>query len=298
MFKKLKYFLPSYTQCWVVVFYLLIIGGVGLGLTMVIIGSLIGVDIINFNLVITYLLPMVPALCYFLFKGKEAIILKSNPPVPLNRPHFGKMNIVIFGLIAFVAIMSLGILIDPLSNIFPMPDALKRIYVQMSQRSVWSFLSIAVCAPIVEETYLRGMMERGMLYHKSPSFAILWSAFFFAFVHLNFSQAIPAFLLGVLFGWVYYRTHCLWATICMHSLNNASAFLIYAAYPNLKPDSSVKEMLGSIFHISGSSYIMILIASAVAIVLCVWLFNIYLPKHPDSFTPNKAAVQAASASNL
>ena len=70
---------------------------------MMIIGKLIGVDLVNFNIVLTYLLPLIPAFIYFVFKANEVIILKSNAPVPLNKPHFGRMNIIIFALIAFIA---------------------------------------------------------------------------------------------------------------------------------------------------------------------------------------------------
>ena len=124
---------------------------------MVIIGNLMNVDLVNFNILLTYLLPLIPVFIYFVFKANEVIILKSNAPVPLNKPHFGEMNIIIFALVVFIALIALNILIDPLAKIFPMPEALKRIYAQMSNRSVWSFLSIAICAPIIEETYLRGM---------------------------------------------------------------------------------------------------------------------------------------------
>lgn len=297
MLKKLKYFLPSFRQCWVAVFYMLVIGGIGIGLSMVIIGSLIGVDLVNFNMLLTYLLPLIPVFIYFIFKANEVIILKSNAPVPLNKPHFGEMNIIIFALVVFIALIAVNILIDPLAKIFPMPEALKRLYSQMSNRSVWSFLSIAICAPIIEETYLRGMMERGMLYHKTPLFAILWSSFFFAFIHMNLSQAIPAFLLGILFGWVYYRTHCLWATICMHAVNNAMSYILFAAYPSLNPDSSLKDVMVNVFSLDKNSYTLVYIAGIIALVACVWLLHTYLPKHPDSFTPQRSQTQVTPISN-
>jgi uncharacterized protein len=276
---------------------MLVIGGIGIGLSMMILGKVIGVDLVNFNLVLTYILPLVPAFVYFVFKGNEATILKSNAPVPLNSPHFGRMNIIIFALVSFIALIALGIVIDPLAKIFPMPEALKHLYTQMSEKSVWSFLSIAICAPIVEETYLRGMMERGMLYHRTPLFAILWSSFFFAFIHMNLSQAIPAFLLGILFGWIYYRTHCLWATVCMHAVNNATSYIFFAAYPTLDPDSNLKDVMVNIFHLGGNSYLIVYVASAIAVILCIWLLHTYLPKHPDSFTPQRKLNATAPINN-
>ncbi len=52
------------------------------------------------------------------------------------------------------------------------------------------------------------------------------SAVFFAVIHLNPWQAIPAFLLGCLFGYVYYRTGSLKLTMLMHFANNTFALAV------------------------------------------------------------------------
>ena len=58
-----------------------------------------------------------------------------------------------------------------------------------------------------------------------PVWAIVISAAFFALIHMNPWQAVPAFGLGCLFGYVYYRTGSLKLTMLMHFTNNTIALI-------------------------------------------------------------------------
>ena len=47
--------------------------------------------------------------------------------------------------------------------------------------------------------------------------------------HQNLWQMVPAFLYGIIFGWLYYKFRNIWITIGLHSLNNTlSVVLAYA----------------------------------------------------------------------
>ena len=67
---------------------------------------------------------------------------------------------------------------------------------------------------------------RGLLQRVKPAWAIVISATFFAIIHMNPWQAIPAFLLGCLFGYVYYKTGSLLLTMLMHCANNTFSVII------------------------------------------------------------------------
>ena len=57
-----------------------------------------------------------------------------------------------------------------------------------------NLISVSIFAPIFEEWLCRGMVLRGLLANKmKPVWAIVISALFFAFIHLNPWQALPAF---------------------------------------------------------------------------------------------------------
>ena len=57
----------------------------------------------------------------------------------------------------------------------------------------------------------------------APGWAIVVSALFFALIHANPWQAIPAFIIGCLMGYIYYRTGSLKLTMLMHCANNTLA---------------------------------------------------------------------------
>ena len=77
------------------------------------------------------------------------------------------------------------------------------------------------------------MILRGLLNHKRedgstmhPAWAIVISALFFGLIHANPWQALPAFMLGCLFGYVYYKTGSLKLTMLMHCVNNTLSTLL------------------------------------------------------------------------
>ena len=88
-------------------------------------------------------------------------------------------------------------------------------------------LSICIVGPIAEEVVFR----HGVLgeLHKSTIFkryALILSALFFALIHMNLAQMPGAFILGLLFGWLYLRTHSLVLPILCHILNNTSSVVL------------------------------------------------------------------------
>ncbi len=88
------------------------------------------------------------------------------------------------------------------------------------------FVTITVAAPLLEELLLRGILLRGLTLNRGARAGVLWSAFFFALIHLNPLQAAPAFVNGVVWALVLLRTGSLGTTLFLHSLNNGFVFLL------------------------------------------------------------------------
>jgi membrane protease YdiL (CAAX protease family) len=83
-----------------------------------------------------------------------------------------------------------------------------------------------ILAPLVEETFFRGIIERHLLEtRRNPWFAILFSAILFSVSHFNLTQGIFTLIAGILLGWVYYRTRNLWPCIFIHAFNNTVSTL-------------------------------------------------------------------------
>ncbi|WP_460577619.1 lysostaphin resistance A-like protein [Hymenobacter coalescens] len=102
--------------------------------------------------------------------------------------------------------------------------------------------TICVAAPVLEELLFRGVMLPGLERNYGSGKAILQSSLLFGLFHLNPAQAVSAFLLGLLAGWVYVRTRSLAACIWLHFLNNAVAFGA-GFLPALRHYDSVSDML-------------------------------------------------------
>ena len=113
-------------------------------------------------------------------------------------------------------------LITALSQIIgevPETDLIKNI-------NVGTFFSVCILAPIVEELFFRGVVERILLKLKtSPWVGIIASAMLFTMIHEFPYQAIGAFIGGVIYGWVYYKTKSIYLTFSMHAVNNIIFFI-------------------------------------------------------------------------
>lgn len=136
------------------------------------------------------------------------------------------------------------------------PEAMAEYSEFMEDTSVGVFaivsaLSIAVLAPINEEIACRGVMFECAMRAMSPDWnatdgaryrAVSARAFWiantlqalaFGALHMNLIQGSYAFALGVLEGWVFWRTGKLRYAMLLHFALNASSYLVEPLYPLL-----------------------------------------------------------------
>ena len=118
------------------------------------------------------------------------------------------------------------ILLEPLINLIPMPDLFKAYFDEMLSTDMYTFLTVAVAAPILEELVFRGIILDGFLKRYSPLKSILWSSIFFGIAHLNPWQFIEAFSIGLVMGWLYNKTRSLHLCMFMHMVTNAFGFAV------------------------------------------------------------------------
>ncbi|NLD21815.1 MAG: CPBP family intramembrane metalloprotease, partial [Bacteroidales bacterium] len=148
-------------------------------------------------------------------------------------------------LLLAVAVLAIAIVVEPLTAWMEMPEYIRQLFEAAfdAQKPVDLIICTAILAPLCEEFLCRGNMLRGMLSYKSPIKAILWSGFIFALIHLNPWQSVPAFILGCFFGWIYYKTHSLWACIFMHFVNNATSAICTIAFPDLGMSDTLSSIV-------------------------------------------------------
>jgi uncharacterized protein len=89
-------------------------------------------------------------------------------------------------------------------------------------------IAFCVAAPVSEELFARGFLYRGWSESRlGPAGAILLSSIAWTALHLQYDWFFFAevFSIGLLFGYIRYRTASTWLTIVLHGLNNLAATL-------------------------------------------------------------------------
>ncbi|KAA3440020.1 CPBP family intramembrane glutamic endopeptidase [Rufibacter hautae] len=105
--------------------------------------------------------------------------------------------------------------------LIPTPDFLSGAFEPSENNITWlSLLTAALIAPVLKEIIFRGVILKGLLCQYNPAKAIVVSSLIFGFVHLNPWQFLGAFGIGIISGWIYWRTNNLLLPIVMHISNN------------------------------------------------------------------------------
>lgn len=114
----------------------------------------------------------------------------------------------------------------------------------MIMKDRWGYLVVGLLAPLAEEMVFRGAILRSLLrWKENPWIGIVISAVLFAVIHMNPAQMPHAFLIGLLLGWMYYRTDSIVPGVVYHWVNNTVAYVMYNLYPN--PDLTLVELFGT-----------------------------------------------------
>ena len=137
---------------------------------------------------------------------------------------FGRMPLVLT-ILLLVITPAIAIVIEPLSILIPIPEFVREIFAMLEDKTVFTGIMVVAAGPFIEEVLFRGMILDGFLKRYSPWKSILWSSVIFGLFHLNPWQFIPAFILGVLMGYVYWKTRSLWLCIFIHFVNNGLSYL-------------------------------------------------------------------------
>ncbi len=147
--------------------------------------------------------------------------------------------------VAVVTFLSIHLALDPLTNLIPLSDLLKKMIQETLQHPVAFFFMIVIAAPLLEELLFRGVILDGFLKNYHPWKAIFFSAFLFALVHGNLSQGVGAFVGGVLMGWIYWKTQSVIPGILIHLVNNLVAFISVLLTPEADIFKNTAEQIGN-----------------------------------------------------
>ena len=182
----------------------------------------------EYGMLVSYPLMFIPPMLYASVKSRNNSF--THDGLKVDNRHFSPLGGALCALFVVLGTLALAFCVDPLIALLPeMPAALEELLKGLTQEGnlLLNFLTVSIFAPFFEEWLCRGMVLRGLLGNGvKPVWAIVISALFFAFIHLNPWQAVPAFLLGCLFGYVYYKTGSLKLTMLMHFTNNTFSLVM------------------------------------------------------------------------
>ena len=158
--------------------------------------------------------------------------------------------------IIWVALMAVGTIL-PLEWVYEriqlsMPENVEVLF-EGIMKEPWGYMVIGILAPVTEEIVFRGAILRGLLkiLGRHHWIAIVITSLLFAVTHMNLAQGIHAFIMGMLLGWVYWRTSSIVPGMVIHWVNNSIAFVMF----HLMPDMSDGKMI-DLFHGSERHMIM------------------------------------------
>ncbi len=130
----------------------------------------------------------------------------------------------------------------------------------------FNILMIGILPAIGEELIFRGVLQRIFTeWTKNIHWGILIAAILFSGMHMQFYGFLPRFILGVLFGYLFYWSGSVWVPITAHFVNNTTAVLVYYLYPE-----SQTEQIEN-FGATEGTYIFLIISSFIVFYL-LWQF--------------------------
>ena len=111
-----------------------------------------------------------------------------------------------------------------------------------------SIIAVGIVAPFAEEFLFRGVIYNTLSKKISIKWTIIIQAILFGVFHFNLVQGAYATLLGLVFGYITYKTKSLWPAIIVHMVNN----LIATIAPYVLSESFGGNTVYIIFSIIGA----------------------------------------------
>ena len=221
--------------------------------------------VLLYSMLVAYPVSFIPPLLYASAQSRRNEYFDIG--YALDSKNFGPRGGIAMAFIVSIATLAAALVCEPVTAALPeMPERLRQSLEMLANGPLWaSLISVAIFAPLFEEWLCRGLVLRGLLKHMNPTGAICVSAVFFAVLHMNPWQAIPAFILGLLFGYVYYRTGSLKLTMLMHCVNNTFSTLI-SRIPAFEDVDSFMEVLSPWAYAGIYAACVLMLASAIILI--------------------------------
>lgn len=196
----------------------------------------IGSVSVGFGAFLGYVIQFSLVIIFGLFQRK----IRSPKETRLLKFGLAKLDFVII-LWGTIMVLATGVVIEPLLNLFP------EIYLDrlgnIMAAGGWMMFTSIVIAPIMEEILFRGILQDALMRKYGVFVGILIASAVFGIVHLIPQQVVNAFMIGIVLGYIYYRTGALLPVILIHCINNAISYFTWML--NGETLLSTREQMGN-----------------------------------------------------
>ena len=201
--------------------------------SVAIIGIIVGERILKNDEIMNWTILLGFMLIAIVFFGKRYVKLSfGRIEKRMIWPVIGMSVLVAASYLFFEA--SFYILID-IDHLFPKES--KELYEADQHISgIAGILSFCIFGPIAEEICFRGILLGGLLRMRCrPWIAILITALAFSLVHGYAVKLVGTLLIGIIVGWLYWRTGSIIPCLIIHIVNNSLARImcIIHGQPNI-----------------------------------------------------------------
>lgn len=201
----------------------------------------------------------------------------SSWPVYLRINRKPDWTIVALALLLMMACTPFVLFTLQLNQQIPMPEVFKLAEAQADQvlkgllnmespaELIGNLLLIAVLPAIGEEIVFRGIVQQQLMrVITSPVAALVVAAVIFSLAHFQMEGFIPRMVLGLILGWLYWKSNNLWVPSIAHLFNNGAQVLGQYLHKqglssvNLEEDIQV-PVLAALFSVALAAGIIIII---------------------------------------
>ncbi len=193
-----------------------------IGIILLTLGSYVQSKGIYSGLVITeYIIIMLPTIFYLKMRGYSLKKVLRLNKISLKQALIIPIIVVFSYPIGVFFNYLMMIILNHFEKINPSPVPIP----ENAQEMVLGLIVVALSAGICEEIMFRGFVMKA--YEKKGIKAgIMFSALLFGVFHFNIQNLLGPIFLGVLFGYIVYRTDSIFSSIIAHTTNNALALIL------------------------------------------------------------------------
>ena len=180
-----------------------------------------------------------------------------------------------YGVLMWCTIAAVGMIIPSqwvMEHLPELPNIAKHEF-EILMNSPQGYITIGLFAPVVEEVVFRGAILRTLLESSNKHWVMIaLSALIFSVAHFNPAQLPYTFVVGLLLGWLYYRSGSILPGMVYHWVNNSIAFAIAIITKN--PDIQLADLFGG----NETRVIMAIVFSLMILVPALFQLNVWMRK--------------------